>query len=139
MLRHIGCGGPIKTICGLTHRLFHRRTRSLAVLLVIALLLASLPGAGRTRAAIDHTAAIRQPLFTSELYYDLSTTLASVGTWLASYRSKSAVASTPYEPFAAYIAPPLLTIHAHTNPTGAAGSSSGISLSWTAAFPEIRS
>ena len=105
--------------------------RVLAVLLVIALLVTSLP-ASATTSSSAHAATRERSSLASQLYIDVSTTLSSIASWVRGYvRSESPVASQPYVPVAAYLnpAPPFIS-----QPTGlsvTSVSATSVSLSWT--------
>jgi len=66
-----------------TKRLITRRTRMVAVLVMLALLIASLPASGRTQTI--RASANTQPSFATDVYRDVSNTLAAIGTWVAGF------------------------------------------------------
>lgn len=129
MLGRIVGVGAIKAIIGGTRRLVRRRMLVAGVLMVLALLIASLRGAGQTQ--VVNPTASGQPSFASQVYRDLSSRLAAIGTWVASYvRSERGAAGTPSQPVTAYLTPPFIDAPSNLSVTSA--TSSTISLSWSA-------
>jgi len=129
-LKHIFGIGSVRTILGTTKRM-RRHSRLVAVLVVMALLLSSLPASGTTQ-GLSRNGRDEEPAFALQLYHDVTGMLASIGTWISSHvRPKSAPVLPPYEPVTAYIAPPPF-IDAPGSLAVTNSSSTVISLSWNA-------
>lgn len=111
-----------------------RRVRLLAVLVVMALLLGSLPSGTMHGASKYRTGQLGgQPTLVGQLYHDLSSTLASIGTWMASHiRGESRHAMVPYQPVAAYLTPAPPFAGEPTSLTVTNTTSAVVSLSWNA-------
>lgn len=133
IVRSICSRGLISAITNISKSLLHSHARVLAVMLVIALLVTSLPASAGTTGNHHAGSATRyQRSLASQFYNDLSTTLASIKAWVDGYvRSHSAVESIPYKPVAAYFnpAPPFITQPMGLTVTSVSGTA--ISLSWT--------
>src|SRR5215204_1566937 len=133
ILRSICSRGLIDAITGAGKLRLQRHARALAVMLVIALLVTSLPATARTSGNSGARGAIRrQPSFASQLYSEFTTTLTSIGAWVRSYvRPDPAVVSKPYVPVAAYLNPTPPFIAEPVNVSVTSVSASAIALSWT--------
>src|SRR5215213_1016930 len=108
----------------------YRNARALAMILVIALLVTSLPASAGTSSRA-FAATRQQRSFVSQLYSDLGTKLASIGSWVREIVRPKPVVSRPYVPVTAYLNPAPPFISEPTNLSVTSASSSGISLSWT--------
>jgi Fibronectin type III domain len=130
--KHIFDVGAISAISGTTKRLKRIDLRLVAVLVVMALLLSSLAASGTTKGLSreSRTAVSKEPAFALQLYRDVTSTLASIGTWASHVRPKSVPVLPLYEPVTAYItpAPPFIDAPGNLQVTNA--SSAVISLSW---------
>lgn len=114
-----------------------RQIRTMAVLVIVCLLLASLPSSAGTTRGSSISRNIRssgQLSLAFQLYHDVSNRLVSIGSWMASYvRSESANGRIDtYQPVVAYFnsAPPFIDAPTNLNVTGV--QANRISLSWIA-------
>ncbi len=111
-----------------------KRVRLVAVLVLLSLLIAALPGSsGRARAnGTRTTAGSAQESLPLQFYRSMRTAFAAVGTWMAeSLSSESAAPASTYQPVTAYLSPAPPFIDAPTNLTTNATTDTSISLSWT--------
>lgn len=111
-----------------------KRVRLVAVLVLLSLLIAALPGSsGRARAnGTRTTAGSAQESLPLQFYRSMRTAFAAVGTWMAeSLSSESAAPASTYQPVTAYLSPAPPFIDAPTNLTTTATTDTSISLSWT--------
>lgn len=126
------CSGMSLVCYRTVSRLLRKRVRLLAVVLVLSLLIAALPGSsGRVRAT-NTTNAVSAESLPLQFYRSLRTTLAAVGIWMAEGLRSEKPAESTYQPVTAYLSPAPPFIDAPTNLNVTATTDTTISLSWTA-------
>lgn len=111
------------------------RVRLIAVLVVLSLLIAALPGtSGRTFATSSRkTLSPVQQSLPLQFYGSVRTTVAAIGAWMSEIvRSEPAEPISTYQPVTAYLSPAPPFIDAPTNLAVTAAADTSISLSWTA-------
>jgi YD repeat-containing protein len=136
ILRRTLNSGPTSAVRRGIRLAIRNHMRLIAMAVVASLLLASLTASAGTKEVVNRqsrTHAQATISLPSQLYRSVSTTVASIGSWMASFiATESSANSSPYQPVAAHITPAPAFIDAPANLTVTAAASNSISLSWTA-------